>query len=167
MKWKTFLQIVLLLIIAKVLFEIGMDKQELYEKPKYQDASLKVSRDIDKSRYQYTGIEKSYLRISLTDPNTNKSTYEYVPVENWGVFDTWDGKLYTTNDLTNEIILEKDIINQKIKVHLFPKGSYDLPPEVENNIDWDKMQDEIKIRLEREHQKEKEDLLKSLLQSKN
>jgi hypothetical protein len=117
------------------------------------------SSGYNKSRYQYTGVKESHSQISLKDPNTGKEICEYVPIQRYEVFDTWTGKLYTRDDLNPEIIIEEDFINTEVKVHFFPKGALELSPD----IDWGKLSKEINIRLERERQKQREDLLKYLL----
>lgn len=142
MKWKTFFQIILLVLIAGVVI-----KTALFES--------------NRTRYQYIGPETVESRITLVDPNTKETKYEYVPTIQTGIIDVWTGKLYYDNDVFEDIIFEQDSIHGKKRAYRIEQPDMNFL-----NLDYKKLEKNISLKLEKQKQSQNDDLIKNYLQGR-
>ncbi len=104
MKWRTFIQVMIL-----ILFTIFMAGKTF-------PINNLLKSGLCPFRYQYHGRETINLEETWADVNTGKELKKSVPTNVFVVFDTWTGKMYveTVKDQTITII---DFLNHKSRFY--------------------------------------------------
>ena len=143
MKWKTFFQVLSMLILLIGAIGNFIPIKSLIEAHLYP------------FRYEYGGETTDDMEVTLTDPQTQQKLYRYLPIKSTIVLDKWTGKLYQQSSFPNTII-ETDLINKKV-------FSHEPQSEVHGSQNWDEMREQINARLKRQEDMRRDEILKSSL----